>query len=176
MMAISQNRALSDQLFVPWHTATRGGDGSNPVGTIAVDALATGAAGGGTVTLRLQQSIEQFGFPLVWVPTWIAVTDNLASAEPVQLTLGSTGNRRLNADVSHTILTVADGQGLNNGNLENVTVPIEGRTVADGTVITAVWDTNTDTKSYHIHAFGAVFDLQLLAREGQVWPLLAGLR
>lgn len=162
-------------LYVPFRTPIRAGPlGNQPVGTLNVDANATGAAGGGTVTLRITMDVEEFGFRPIWCPTRVSVSDNLATAEAMELLYIATGNERLRANIGEVVVTVAVS-GSNVGLAEGLPVPIQPN-VAAGEIMRATWDTNTDTKIYHLHVFGPVFDAELLAREGEVADLLAGIR
>lgn len=173
-MAVETVNEMSVQLFTPYHQSQRGGDNSM-VGTICVDAEATGDAGGGTVSVVLNMAKEEFGFPILFIPTRIASRDNLAAAEVVIFTSDLTGNRRLNTSFQEHILAVRAGN-INSAVLGNVTVPIEGDGEASAAVFRATWQTNTDTKGYHLHMFGPVFDLQTVARRNYIDLLAAGVR
>lgn len=172
-MAVSTTVQMADQLYVPYHQEGRG-EGNGLVGTLHVDAEATGAAGGGTVTVSLAMSREEFGFPLVFVPTYISAQDNLAAAEEVRLTYNGE-NPRLSSSLADAILLVRTA-ATNQGVFNNASIPIEGNNIASGIVIQMQWITNTDTKVYHMHLFGPVFDLQVIAKNGFVDPMMAGLR
>lgn len=173
-MAIDQTRFVRDGFYTPYHSIGRG-VGNGLVGTLQIDAEATGAAGGGIVVIRLKMKREEFGFPLIFIPTYVAVKDNLATAELVTLDYRAAGNRRMSSNVSEMITTLQNNNE-NAGLTTNTTIPIEGGDRTEQDIMTAVWETNTDTKTYHLHMFGPVFDLQVIARSGLVDPLLAGLR
>lgn len=160
-------------LYVPYHTVMRGGpDGMDPVGSLQVNAEATGDAGGGVVNIILSMLRQPFGFPILWAPTMVSATDNLASAEDVALSFSS---GRLITDMQQTITMVATANAGDLGNAKELGVSLEGRD-AVVTVATATWSTNTDTKSYHLHMFGPVYDLQLIALKGRISDIMAGLR
>jgi len=161
-------------LYVPYHQARRATE-SGLVGTLDVDAEATGAAGGGEVSITIAMRREEFGFPLLWVPTKVSSRDNLAAAEEVAIFFISAGNRRLSDNVFEVLLAVRQGT-TDAAVMENIAIPIEGVSETQQGVLGATWSTNTDTKTYHLHAFGPVYDLQLIARLGLVDPMLAGIR
>lgn len=177
-MAVSTNVKVEDGLFVPFHTARRGGPmGDEPVGTLAVDAGATGAAGGGTVQAAITMNVEEFGFRMIYIPTQIAIRDNLASAEVVSFSYEQAGNKRLNTNTTLRVVMTASAQSQNTGLVDGASVPIESVfSVEDGRVLLALWDTNTDTKAYHMHVFGFCFDAELIARRGGIGPLMSGIR
>lgn len=175
-MAVSTNVNVRDGIFTPYHQARRTLL-NGLVGTLYVDAGSTGAAGGGTHGINIRMRREEFGFPILWVPTLIGVQDNLASAEVVELTYQGSGNRRLiaGAGLREAVTTVATAVGNNVGQMANVTLPIEGRG-PDNAILSATWATNTDTKLYHLHVFGPVYDLQVISRLGYLDEVAAGLR
>ncbi len=160
-------------LYTPYHTRERGGaDGL--VGTLYVDGAAVGDATGGALTIQIRMRRQEFGFPLIWVPTVIVGSDNLAAAEAIQFSYDSTGNRRIDGGLVQTVLAVRSID--NAAVMQNVSVPIEGVSDAQAVVFGTIWPSNTDTKVYHLHMFGPVFDLQVIARQGDVDVLLAGMR
>ncbi len=179
-MAVDTTLVVSaaNSAYVPYHIGQRGGDeGNTPVGTLDVDAEATGAAGGGAVTLRIFLARQVFGFPMMWVPTIVSLLDNLSSAEVAVVRYGVTGNVRMTAGLEQAVTLVANSGTGNAGQTENVTIPIEPSTDSAQEVLQAIWDTNTDTKVYHMHVFGPVYDLQVLAENGARVPnLMAGIR
>lgn len=174
-MAVVQERNVSDVgLYVPYH-ATNRGQSNGLVGTLQVNAEATGTATGGAVTIQVNMRREEFGFPLIWVPTIITARDNLATAEGIFFQYSSVGNRRLNSSLTETVLALAVA-GVNAAVMPNASVPIEGVDAVQAAVFEVLWATNTDTKIYHAHIFGPVYDLQVISRGGLIEPLLAGLR
>lgn len=173
-MTLVVNALLENGLFVPYHQAERG-QGNGLVGTLSVDAAGTGDASGGTFSLNIQMSRQEFGFTPVFVPTAIYCQDDLATLEVVRLAYLSQGNRRLQSDLVEVVTPVAQS-GFNFGQKLEVSVPIEGRDRTDRTVFVGVWFTNTLNEVYHVHMFGPVYDLEILARSGYVDPLMAGLR
>lgn len=180
MMAIDVSTLVSSGKFVPFRTARRGGRyGKDPVGTLFIDAGATGAAGGGTVTLRIAMARIEFGFHPLFVPTVINTFDTLATPEEVQLFYDSAGNERVvdgSSGIRQTELAVA---GASSNDLV-FTVPgfvIEPDQVAAADVLDFVWATNTDTILYHAHVFGMLFDAEIIAREeSEISELLMGVR
>ena len=125
--------------------------------------------------LRVKMAREEFGFPIIWVPTLIVVEDNLASAENVNVSFRSDGNKRLGSSINQVVVPVTVGTA-NIGLLDNTTIPIESAVDSDENILSATWATNTDGKTYHLHVFGPVFDAQVIARAGHVDMLLAGVR
>lgn len=175
-MAVLVNREVAATgLYVPYHQAGR--DASNAlVGSLAVNAEATGDSGGGNVTIQLLMLRSEFGFPQLWVPTLIAAQDNLGTAEPVVFNYLSSGNRRLNANIAE-VITMIDGGGTSDfGHVENVSLPLEVDPGSDRSVLSMKWSTNTDGKIYHMHVVGPVYDLQMLAKDGYIDEMMAGLR
>lgn len=173
-MAISVLRSAEAGNFVPFHTLNRGGD-NGLVGTFFVDAEVTGDSGGGGVTLRQGLGRNDLGFPWLWVPTIVASRDNLATAEVVTFIYDLTNNRRLSASLHETKLALQAG-AVNAALMENTSVPIEPDSDVSAEVFDVIWQTNTDTKIYHLHMFGPVYDLQLIAAGGHVDEFAAGLR
>ncbi len=174
IMSIVVNRTVLTGSFVPYHQAQRGA-GNGLVGTFSKDALATGDSGSGTVTINLDMRREEFGFPAVIVPLTINTEDDLASLEVVRTTFISAGNPRLEADLAEVVTPVSSG-GFQFAVKDNVAVPLEGLDRTQRTVLSALWATNADGKKYHLHMYGLVYDLQLIARNGFVDPLMSGLR
>lgn len=175
-MAVVQTRNVGDGVFVPFRVPKRAGAvGDRPVGTLGVDSEAVGTATGGTVRIQLAMDLQEFGFPIIWVPTVISLSDNLAS--PIVVTFGISGSMpRMQANLEEAVVLVATpGLALNVGIVENVSIPMESNAPGQE-VMFAVWGTNTDTKIYHLHAFGPVYDAQVMANEGEVPDLVAGLR
>lgn len=173
-MAVDTTVAVENGLYVPFHQKSRG-DGYTPVGTLFVDGTATGAAGGGTVSLAISMRAQEFGFRLAWVITNLSISDNLSTAEAVEMSYQAGGNRRINGAIVFSAFPVDVG-GQNAVLVEPGAVPIEGVNQTQGDVLKALWATNTDTKLYHMHAFGPVYDLELIALIGRVPDLLAGIR
>lgn len=173
-MAVNTTTLIADGVitsrYTPYHAARRGGpDGSDPVGTLSVNAQATGAAGGGTVIVGISMNRETFGFPLLWVPTMISIADNLATAEDVDLAY-SGGRMETAQQQVVTMVQFAE----NAGAASQYGVSFEGGEAT--LIITATWQTNTDTKTYHLHVFGPVYDLQVIAARGRISDIMAGLR
>ncbi len=177
-MAVSTTTNVEDGLYVPYRTGRRGGeDGSDPVGTLFVNAEATGDATGGTLTVKIKMRSQEFGFPAVWVPTLVVLLDDLAAVETPLFQFASTGQERLSVSVHEAILSVRGGGTSNTAVVDALGVAIDPDLVAGGDVMIAIWASNTDTKSYHIHAYGPIWDGQLLAMsQGRIPDILAGVR
>ncbi len=178
-MAVSTNNDIGTLgRYVPYRTPERAGeDGGDPVGTLSIAATATGAAGGGTVTVVIRMRRTEFGFRLIWVPTYISVVDNLATAEVVLLgAFGNPNNERLAGAMRQSVLPLAGAGALNVGSFTQLGVAVEPETETISTVLTGEWSTNTDTKVYFVHAYGVCYDAEVIAREGRISELLAGLR
>jgi len=175
-MAVSTNVGVASSDFTPFRTAARGGDdGYEPVGTLFVNGGATGDVTGGTVEALIRVRRDILGFPMIWIPTMISVSDTLAAAEEILVALNQNGNARIHADLQTAILTVR-ASGTNAGIITDLIVPIEPDQDSTTRIIQAVWATNTDGKAYHLHVFGPVFDRQLMAEGGRINPLVAGIR
>lgn len=177
-MSVTSIAAVANGTYEPFHTEVRAGPNSeDPVGTVAVDSGVTGDASGGTVTIGVSMRPQEFGFRLLWIPLSIVLRDNLAGQDLVNLNYLSVVNDRLDAVVEEFITMEDAAQSLNMGLSKMYALPIEvSYGTSGGNVLTAVWATNTDTKIYHLHVFGPVFDLEVMAREGKVHPLMAGIR
>lgn len=174
-MSISQSLDVRDGVYVPWRTAKRGGiNGGDPVGTVSVDGGLTGDATAGTAAIIIRMSRDTFGFPIIMIPTHLSARDNLASPEVVRLAYVTQGNERMVGDIEQHVLALAGAAALNVANFDSLGIPIEGQGV-DQIILQVTWSTNTDTKVYHAHVFGYVYDAQLIAREGRVEGRLAGL-
>lgn len=176
-MSVSANTAMSGGHFVPFRMRKRGGgSGTDPVGTLHVNAEVTGDSSSGSVTATITGVKDTFGFPAMWVPTLIAVQDVLASLVNVRIVFGQVGNDRLEATMSTPIIMTAIG-GVNMGVLGNSSVLIDSSGVqAAADVLSAIWPTNTDGFLYHLHVYGPVYDGQKLAEADNLPELLAGLR
>lgn len=178
-MAVSVSGELQSGTFVPFRTAKRGGpEGSDPVGTIYFDGGATGAAGGGTVTISVTMAKLDFGFHALFVPTFLSVQDTLVTAEEVNLIYDAAGNSRIGAGngIVQGQLAVA-GAGVNSAVFTVNGMLIEPSEETQALVLAAQWITNTDTKAYHFHVFGMLFDAEIMAREeSRISELLMGVR
>lgn len=173
-MAKTETAALTDGLFVPLMQGTRGGGGSHPVGTLQGSVITTGNGTGGTVTLNLTMTAQGFGFRYIYVPTLLALFDDLSSPEAVAV-IWAAVTRRLQSDFLLSVLPIATSPG-NAGNLEPAGVMLEGVDATPVIGIQAIWSTNTNTKTYRMNVFGMVYDAELLERSGEVTGLLEGLR
>lgn len=175
-MSISTTLKAEDGLYVPFRTGKRGGYlGGDPVGTLSLDSEVTGNATGGTAALLLTMNRDEFGFPIIFVPTFVSTRDNLAAPEVVRLAYVTAGNERISGDIEQHVLPLAGASALNVGNFDSIGIPIEGFG-EDLRVGQITWSSNVDTKVYHGHWFGYCFDAQLIAREGRIGELLAGIR
>ncbi len=177
-MTVSTNVTVAGGRYVPWRTAMRGGDmGTEPVGTLEVDAGASGDVSGGTVSVGITINREEFGFPFLWVPTQITINDTLSTLENANMSYGSAGNERLNTDVLDIIVMRSGAQSTNEGIGSIAAIPIEAVPgTVDGRCLFTVWDTNENGKVYHMHVFGPVFDMQVIANQGGISELLSGVR
>jgi len=163
VMAVAQTRTLGEAgvaLYTPFRGINRA---RSMVGTLDVDAIATGAAGGGTVSITLTARPVEFGFKFLWVPTRITLQDNLASVIDVELAITVQGNERLLGAYTEEVTMRATAAGDNIGNAEAVSIPIECDILAGASIMFARWATNTDAKTYHLKAFGPVYDMEFLA-------------
>lgn len=162
------------------YTPFRGFDRElGPVGTLYVDAEAAGAAGGGTVTILLNMSSDEFGFHGIWVPTRVSSRDALATAETVALTYRNEGNERLSSDITEQALAVVTPSQGNVATFNDLAVIIEPDIIEGDRVLSCQWSTNEDGDTYHLHVFGVLYDAQAMARGklGRVaGDLLAGIR
>lgn len=175
-MTVTVNVAVADSLYVPFRGFDRE---AGAVGTLFVDGNATGDAGGGNIVIRVFMGFIEFGFHPIWVVTRMSALDDLATPEVVNVAIANAGNERLDADLQENVLTLA-GFDLNVANFGHLGVPIEPDSSTTGTVLIATWSTNTDTKAYHFHAFGLLYDAEAMARGKQKGrsadPLLGGIR
>lgn len=172
-MAVSTGVAIASGLFIPLPMGERG-SGSGLVGTYFLDAGTTGAAGGGTVTIILQMSREEFGFRILLIPTLIAIQDGLAAVGPVEVQYGA-GNKRISVATRIVVTTVR----VNARDIARVPpdgMVLEVDTVATSNVLSVIWPTNTDAINYHVHFFAAVYDVEYLEKYGAPDNLLTGVR
>lgn len=176
-MSVDQARSVEvNGLYTPYRGFDRA---EGPVGTLSIDAEATGDGSGGTMTVRVIMSRIEFGFHPIWVVTRLNTLDGLAAAEAVLMRFAEAGNERLNADFNDAVLAVRQG-ALNVANMEHLGLVIEPDAVTDANVLIADWATNTNSVGYHLHAYGVLFDAEALARRKAfgkgVDPLLSGIR
>lgn len=150
-------------VFTRYRGVKRGIGQGGPVGTWMVDAGATGDSGGGSVKVNVQMEDIDFGFGAIVVPTLIGTRDSLVAAENV-LIVFTTANERIHTGgiEDHIIQTRIGSQ--NRGSLDKVNVALSVDGPGPGTVMIAEWDTNTDTKEYHLHVYGVVYDEEAMAR------------
>lgn len=166
---------MEDQLYVPLHSRVPGGDdGKSPVGTVSIDMGTVGDATGGLARAQLKMRRIEFGFRPIIVPTLITVQDNLAAVGVVEVEY-SQSQWRLGTSTNLVVTTVAGP------NINQVSVPLNGMVFevepqAVTEVLLVSWATNTDTKIYHCHIFGAVFDAEVIEQRGSISELLAGVR
>lgn len=176
-MSVTTDVAVSGGTYIPFRTARRGGvAGRDAVGTLSVDIETVGNGTGGTVTLGMTMARGNFGFHALWVPTRITVVDTLATAEVVVIAFVSAGNDRLRGPLDEAVLSIDRGDDRNIGVAKEFAILIDPGSRVEGQVLSALWQSNTDTKSYHLHAYGAIYDAEIIAREGGVSELVAGLR
>ncbi len=181
-MSISVERNVVDQtvgLYVPFRTAQRGGvDGGDPVGTLSINAEVTGDGTAGTVQIEVVMQKLAFGFHPLWLVTDLTLTD-AGAAQVVIAVFDSRGNERLIGDLSQVGSSVAGPfttsifKATGNG----VIIEPSSLLVATGAheVMQGLWTTNTNGNIYHVHAFGYVYDAEILARSGRLAGLLGGL-
>lgn len=177
-MAVTTTSFASAGRYEPFHVVGRaGGDGRDPVGTLFIDANATGDATGGAVTINIAMGMNDFGFRMMFVPTFVSVQDALAAAEVMEFLYTSGGNKRITANVSQHILGIRGGPSdVDVHVVTQLAMLIEPFTVAAADIMSARWATNTDTKAYHMHVFGVCYDAEVIAKEGGIPDLVAGLR
>ncbi len=183
-MSVSTNVPVNDgsdpgvALYVPF----RGFDRSlGPVGTLDVKAVTVGDGSGGSVAISIQMRKQEFGFHPLWVPTMISVEDTLATAENPEVLFRGLGNERLIDQHCENVVMLASLVGARNcGKVANIGFIIEPDVVANATVMTCTWATNTNLLLYNIHAYGVIFDGEAMARGkypgSAVSTLLAGVR
>jgi len=174
-MAVSNTETIESGIYTPYFQRKRGGEGGqSPVGSVYKSLAVVGAAGGGGVTLNFSMGRLTFGFRAIIVPTLIVTEDTLATAEVVKLNYVS-NNRRINVSTDWVTLAIAGPSG-NFAKFEDSGLILEREPLAAAGVLGVDWSTNTDTKSYAARMFAAVFDAELIEKEGSVSDFLAGVR
>lgn len=174
-MSVAVTRSTSAGLFVPFRNANRGGgDGSEPVGTLSIDAEAAGDGSAGSVTIAIAMARLEFGMHPLFVPTYVNSEDSLVTAEEVEFQLDSVGNERIQDSLRQVVLAV-DGLNRNVARFVNDGLIVEPSQSVEANVFVFAWKTNTNALTYHGHVFGYVYDAELLARAGGNFGLLAGL-
>jgi len=159
-MAVSQDREVAD---VGLYTPYRGIDREAGIcGTLFIDGAATGDNTGGAMQIRILMARIEFGFHPIFVPTRVSGFDN-ATAEVVVFQFSPTGNERISDTTREPKLGVA-GFGGNSMTFESLGIPIEPDSLAAADVMGMQWLTNADTKLYHAHIFGVVYDAEAMAR------------
>ncbi len=175
-MAVSTNLDLSDGLYVPFRGVDRV---IGPVGTLQVAHSGTGDATGGAVVVGFTMARQVFGFHAIWVPTHVQTTDDQAAATTVSLEYPNSGNERLSTTQQEVKLALAN-QGFNTATFGELAIPIEPDQLTASVVLRAGWTTNVNLKVYNIRAFGAIYDMESMARgkaAGRGFPdLLIGIR
>jgi len=175
-MAVTATRFWTAGLFVPWMQRIRGGEGhGSPVGTLHMDAEATGDGSGGSVTIFIAGTREMFGFRALLVPTLISVSDALAAVSAVLIQWTAVGNRRLSANINEVVTTVRVA-GENHAILQEQGMTIEPPTDVNTNGFTVLWATNLNLAVYHFHVVASVYDLEIIEKYGTVDPLVAGIR
>ncbi len=158
-MAVASTFLFSTGLYVPF----RGVDRTvSMVGTYFIDLNDAGEAGGGGVVITLTMGRDEFGFHPIFIPTRISTFDDLAAAEEVRVALIATGNERISAALTERRLPIATANG-QSAEFESLQVPIEPDQLVPAAVLTASWDTNTDTKDYSCKVFGVLYDAEAMA-------------
>ncbi len=167
-MSVQTLTELSSGLFVPYRGTMQG---LQPAGTVEVAMQATGAAGGGTVTLHLVASKIEFGFHPILTLTAVASFATVVVAGEVFFQYSAVGNERMQQSVLTLPKTEVDSGGFTMANWlgEELPIPIEpfiDSAVAQASRIVASiqWTTNTDTASYNAAVFALVWDMEALAR------------
>ncbi len=181
-MSISVERNVADEatgLYVPFRTAQRGGvSGGDPVGTLAINAEVTGDATGGTVQIEVVMQLLAFGFHALWLVTDFTLTD-AGAAQNVIAVFDSRGNERLIAELSEVGTTIAGPftTSIFKARGNGVIIEPSSLLVATGAheVMQGLWTTNTNGNVYHVHAFGYLYDAEIIARSGRLGGLLGGL-
>ncbi len=176
-MSVSVTRNVSAGLYVPFRGVDRL---VSPVGTLAIDATVTGDASAGTVSIALAMEFDEFGFHPIWIPTRINAIVNNAGVDEVEFTYQPAGNERLSGVLTEEITTRVTVGGDNVGNAVFLAVPIEPDQKAPADVFTVRWETNTDTKVYHLHLFGVLYDAQAMSQRkdpgSRIDTFMAGVR
>jgi len=176
-MSIAVTRSVSAGLFVPFRGVDRL---VSPVGTLSIDAEATGDAGGGTVAITLAMASVEFGFHPIWIPTRIVVINNNGATQEVEIIYLANGNERIQAGLTEELTTRVTTPGDNVGNASFLAVPIEPDSLAEADVFFVRWSANVDTKVYELHMFGVLYDAQAMAQQkekgSRVDLFMAGVR
>lgn len=177
-MAVTGTIAVENSLYTPFQTRMRGGAyGEEPVGTLSVDGVVTGAAGGGTAKINITMKRIEFGMVVMFVPTIVVLRDGLATAEDVQFNWVNSGNIRTNVEflvrveMVDTIVTQ-----INAGKVDPAGILIEGVDQTERFIAQVSWATNTDTIVYELHMFGLIYDAEVIAKRGGISQLMAGIR
>lgn len=168
-MSVVVDVSVTAGRFVPFRGVNRA---TGPVASVHVNAEGTGDGSGGSMRINIQMAGLNFGFHSVLVPTRVQVHDNLAAVEVVQLLLASGGNERLTSSLIEHKLTVRSG-ALNAVDFEHLSVPMEAALtqLTEEDAVSAVWQTNTNAKVYHVHLFAIVYDGEAIARKFLNVPL-----
>lgn len=160
-MALSVTRAVSAGLYVPFRGVDRE---VSAVGTLSIDATATGDATGAPLTIVLSMGQIEFGFHAIWIPTRVVVLENNGAAQEVLFVYQTAGNQRIQGGLSEEITTRVTVDGDNVGNAEFLAVPIEPDSLAQANVFSARWAVNNDANIYELHMFGVLYDAEAIAR------------
>ncbi len=172
-MAVSTTRFASAGLYVPYRGMDRE---AGIVGTLAIDAQATGDGSGGAVTILVAFSREEFGFNIIYVPTRVSTFDALTTPEVVMFQFDPAGNERIAESLREASLAIA-GFGGSSAVFDKLGVPIEPEFASPTSCLVAQWTTNETGDVYHLHCFGVVYDSEAMTRgkrEGKTPDVLLG--
>lgn len=177
-MTVTAVAELADGLYTPFVTKFRGGpDGSQPVGTLAVQVVATGDGSGGVINMRITGTRSAFGFRYTWIPLYLLAGDtDQAVAKIYTLSWLNLGNIRLNAGLIESLPGVADAQELNAGPFASAGVQIEVESATALNILQMTASVNTTGASYRFRTYGPVYDRELIARHGVIDELFTGVR
>ena len=161
-MALTVDAVLSPANFVPWSQRRT----SPQVGSFSVDLGATGDATGNPVIVNSEWTSGEWGFRAILVPKGVSIQ---ANADPgnVRVEFTAAGNRRLLGNVTVGFDPIQVGSDFVT---PEYVFPADLSIDLGQVVETALrwmqveFAANTDGTAYHAHAWGLVYDAEMLAR------------
>lgn len=135
------------------------------VGTFSIDVGATGDASGNPLTVIAQMQRGVWGFPALLVTHAMSV--NAVAQDPGFANLGylAVGNRRIQGDLRFAtdFILVDNDYWMTESVIPRIIVE---PTEALASIFVTTFATNADTKVYHLHVAGLVYDLNQLVKSG----------
>jgi len=160
-MAVTGTQAPFIWVPIPGVERRQGG----PVGTVSADAGANGDSSGGTVTCEISiANVVDFGFEALVLPTIVALEDTLSTAIPIRIGVSSANRRIGGGNDIRFVVTPVRVVSMQTGFISGPLPAMSINGPAQTTVLRALWETNENGVSYHLHVYGVVYNETEMAR------------